>query len=83
MQSEDGQRHAVSQKMEDHTYGFAGRIDFPREIRCFGMKWAVCKHSGSRKSQLRRLNFGHRQRSSNIYPRSRSHEDVMREAREV
>ena len=79
MQSECGQRHAVSQKMEDHGYGFAGRIELPRAIHRFGMKWAGCKQSSSHKSQLRRWNFGHRQRSSNIYPTSRSHEDVMRE----
>ena len=79
MQSECGQGHAFIQNMEDHTYGFAAHIELPRAIHRFGMKWAVCKQSGSRKSQLRRLNFGHRQRSSNIYPTSRSHEDVMRE----
>ena len=58
MQSECGQGHAFIQNMEDHTYGFAAHIELPRAIHRFGMKWAVCKQSGSRKSQLRRLNFG-------------------------
>ena len=53
MQSECGQRDTVRQRMEDHTYGFAGHIKLPWAMHCFEMKWAVCKQSGSRKKNNR------------------------------